>query len=70
MWGLSVEPCEPFFQSNKLYTPTSACFIIFLNYPLMYVLLQITEKRQNDKVLLILKLFQKRSSKFISFNMK
>lgn len=28
MWGLSVEPCEPFFQSNKLYTPTSACFII------------------------------------------
>lgn len=36
----------------------------------MYVLLQITEKRQNDKVLLILKLFQKRSSKFISFNMK
>lgn len=29
----------------------------------MYVLLQITEKRMNDKVLLILKLFQKKEFK-------
>lgn len=65
MWS----PVNLSFRVISFIPPRALVLLFFLNYPLMYVLLQITEKRLNDKVLLILKLFQKRSLTFISFKM-